>query len=1058
MNLQVTPDIQNPFPGLTSYSEEYASQLLGREDAIDELLAKLRNTRFLAIVGGDAAGKSSLVLGGLIPALKQAKGAQIGTTWRVASCRPANNPIRSLAEALAKQGVLTDTTVDPDFAREIEQLLREGSNGIVDVLASSRFDKEKQLLISIDQFDDIFRFSNLSTEFVTDKSDIIAFVNLLLFASRQKDFHVCVTISMRTVYLGDCANFRGLPDAINEGQYLVPVLKQSDYRDIFRELGALGGIDLQSEDLQQLLSELQQFSEQLPAFQYAIYQTVEYWKEESPETLDLADYQAVGGINQAIATQAEKNYQSLTDREKEICAWLFRTILEHSNETQDRRRPTNIATIAVIAEVGEAEVMDVALKFEEFLSFIDANTNHSELAIAESIDAHTIIDVKYEVLITQWKRLQHWIEAEQQASETFLHLVNATEMYEQDRGGLYRDPELALARRWAEEERPNEAWASRYLVPLEPALEFLRVSYDRFVQEERQKEEEQASKLKRNRRITLIFIGVGIFGLVLSAFALYQRNKAHEAKEQLVLTEKAEDKRQREDSLRLVAKISELDEANKTALRERAAAKMNEASAERAKAIAERNARMARMAMLKAVKAQDEAEKAYRVASKSDSSAKVSAKIADRKRKEADSLQIISQGDFLLASAKSLAVTSLDELRTGEVESGEVLALMSYYINEKSGGPLQLDKIYHALRYAVYGQLDASLPANENLGHADGIVAVNSYQTNEGEQFISCGFSNIAIWKPLAYEPVKDKGYELKISKKFKMPDNVKGAAFLNNEGTVIAGCSNGEVYQIDVVSKKMEKLVQHEAPIMTVYQGKDFVAVFSATELSIIHQTKGLKTTKLPKQATNIAFAPTEKHFAIGGENYISLFRFEDDLTFEEQLSRPMSVRVTALAISPNQQYIAVGNYLGNIEVRSMHNLKRLSFKDDANRVVILKGHQSPISSLSFNPTSNLLASGSYDNSAKLWRFRQHSEEAITFRMNGWVKDVEFCQKGKSLLVVGADKITHFFETNLDDLADKLCTTIDQTAFLDALNPYKSSLKAAGKYPSTIDKCLQPK
>ena len=42
----------------------------GRETEIDDLLRRLRSTRFLAVVGTSGSGKSSLVRSGLIPSLQ----------------------------------------------------------------------------------------------------------------------------------------------------------------------------------------------------------------------------------------------------------------------------------------------------------------------------------------------------------------------------------------------------------------------------------------------------------------------------------------------------------------------------------------------------------------------------------------------------------------------------------------------------------------------------------------------------------------------------------------------------------------------------------------------------------------------------------------------------------------------------------------------------------------------------------------------------------------------------------------------------------------------------
>ncbi len=47
-------------------------------------------------------------------------------------------------------------------------------------------------------------------------------MNLLLEAKDQTTYPIYVVLTMRSDFLGDCAQFPGLAEAINAGQYLVP--------------------------------------------------------------------------------------------------------------------------------------------------------------------------------------------------------------------------------------------------------------------------------------------------------------------------------------------------------------------------------------------------------------------------------------------------------------------------------------------------------------------------------------------------------------------------------------------------------------------------------------------------------------------------------------------------------------------------------------------------------------------------------------------------------------------------------------------------------------------
>src|SRR4051812_29913825 len=90
----------SPFPGLRPFEPDEDHLFFGREREIDELLRRLSETRFLAVVGTSGSGKSSLVRSGLIPSLHSGFMVTAGSSWRVALLRPGEDPIGNLASAL----------------------------------------------------------------------------------------------------------------------------------------------------------------------------------------------------------------------------------------------------------------------------------------------------------------------------------------------------------------------------------------------------------------------------------------------------------------------------------------------------------------------------------------------------------------------------------------------------------------------------------------------------------------------------------------------------------------------------------------------------------------------------------------------------------------------------------------------------------------------------------------------------------------------------------------------------------------------------------------------
>src|SRR5262245_26732583 len=98
--LAETEQPTNPFPGLRPFEFHENHLFFGREGQSEQLIAKLRVSRFLAVVGTSGSGKSSLVRAGLLPKLFGGLMGKTGSHWRMAIMRPGNDPIGNLAHAL----------------------------------------------------------------------------------------------------------------------------------------------------------------------------------------------------------------------------------------------------------------------------------------------------------------------------------------------------------------------------------------------------------------------------------------------------------------------------------------------------------------------------------------------------------------------------------------------------------------------------------------------------------------------------------------------------------------------------------------------------------------------------------------------------------------------------------------------------------------------------------------------------------------------------------------------------------------------------------------------
>ena len=354
----------NPFPGLRPFEANESHLFFGRESAIDDLLGKLRNNRFIAVVGTSGSGKSSLVRAGMLPDLYGGVMTSAGSNWRVAVLRPGDAPIHALAEALAAPevfGVLGEEGGTGMEASIVEVVLRRGAFGLLEVTRQARMSEGENLLIVVDQFEELFRFKQSADE-LGFADEAAAFVKLLLEASRQDSLPVYVVITMRSEYLGDCTQFRDLPETINAGQYLIPRMTRDQRSKAITGPIAVGGAVIASPLLQRLLNDVGDNPDQLPIMQHAMMRTWDHWAAESNpgEVIDIHHYEAIGGMHDALSRHADEAFNELPDDEAKTHAErLFKRLTGKGSDNREMRFPSRVGELCLITGAELKQIVDI---------------------------------------------------------------------------------------------------------------------------------------------------------------------------------------------------------------------------------------------------------------------------------------------------------------------------------------------------------------------------------------------------------------------------------------------------------------------------------------------------------------------------------------------------------------------------------------------------------------------------------------------------------------------------------------------------------------------------
>ena len=455
-----------PYPGLRAFQREETDIFFGREEQTDELLRRLQRGRFLAVVGASGCGKSSLVRAGMMAALEAGFMSEAGSRWRLAEMRPGMQPLERLADALLEKSALGTERPETEEKPFLLATLRRGPLGLVEVMQETPPPDGTNLLLLVDQFEEIFRFH---AEGNIDEAE--AFVNLLLASVQQTKLPIYVVITMRSDYFGECALFSGLPEAINDSQYLTPrPTREQRHTAIVGPARIFGG-NVEPELVNRLLNDMGNDPDQLPLLQHVL---MRMWARASKRTnpvhasslgqsggenqtltITLDDYQAVGTLKKALSQHGDEIFQALTTEQQRITEEMFRCLTERGRGQRDTRRPARLQDVAQVAAESVAEVSNVVEVFRQpDRSFITPPR--------VPLRPETILDIGHESLIRQWDRLKEWVEKEAESAEEYQFLKQKAERRKEEGGDYPGRIEVRRLLDWEERQHPTSAWAARY--------------------------------------------------------------------------------------------------------------------------------------------------------------------------------------------------------------------------------------------------------------------------------------------------------------------------------------------------------------------------------------------------------------------------------------------------------------------------------------------------------------------------------------------------------------------------------------------------------------------
>ncbi|MFO0572610.1 MAG: CHAT domain-containing protein [Polyangia bacterium] len=395
------PFVFRPYRGLAAFHPSDRRFYFGRERDIERIVKLLSSgSRLVTVVGASGAGKSSLILAGVVPVLER-RSAQ--SRLRVRVVRPSATPCLALALALCAADGQARSSVSP-----VERAVAELHAGLVrrrETLAElAAATPNTRLLMVVDQSEELFSQS--------DRTEAAAFIDGLMHAVSIADGQVAVVLTLRADFLGVCLEQPALAEPVRATMELILPLGREDLRQAILRPAARVGLRFEEGLVDALLDALCDAAPgsehaadgerppdrtlaahaggNLPLLQFTLEQL---WERRSGDTITWHTWRSIGGVRGAITRRADEVLEaSRKSDEPGLVQKLFGRLVQLGEGTLDTRRRAQREEIEAIAPGRMGRIVD---------RWVEARlltADESEVTIA------------HEALLYEWETLRRWID------------------------------------------------------------------------------------------------------------------------------------------------------------------------------------------------------------------------------------------------------------------------------------------------------------------------------------------------------------------------------------------------------------------------------------------------------------------------------------------------------------------------------------------------------------------------------------------------------------------------------------------------------------------------
>lgn len=371
-----------PYRGLSAFQESDTPLFFGRERFTERILKKLERGAIVGVIGASGSGKSSIVRAGVIPMLKARH------SIRLCALRPQRRPMAGLTAAIAD--LILD---DRDRMSSLPQLQASlSSDPALIVQELHRRCAGHLLLIFIDQFEELFA----QTDSELERNAFLNFVVEIAGAASIQSWQCRIIFSIRGDFYQQMMANSEFSELCQDQLVPLTQMNADELRDAIVKPAESASRRVDEDLVNAIIGDAGKEPGNMPLVSFCLS---ELWTNCVGISLTLEAYHRMGGLNGAIASQAENVFQGLNEPQQQAARRLMSRLVHIEEDTRagvgETRRKLRYDSVA--SNEQEKKVVEQLIASRLVITDYDVQEN-----------AQTI-EYAHEAVIKHWKRLGGWL-------------------------------------------------------------------------------------------------------------------------------------------------------------------------------------------------------------------------------------------------------------------------------------------------------------------------------------------------------------------------------------------------------------------------------------------------------------------------------------------------------------------------------------------------------------------------------------------------------------------------------------------------------------------------